>query len=137
MRPTICLTLLLLASSTARAEDASERNWRSPDTPAAKMSRAAGNQLGILEYCQAQHLASSAAVRAERAAIDDAPTPSLSAVHAEELGKKGTLASPDGDQITLAQMAIQHATTVPAMCKDLADSALAFEAFLQQHPPLQ
>ncbi len=134
MRLALFLTALWLPPVVANAQDASAINASSPDTPAAKMSRAAANQLGIMEYCQTQHLASGAAVRAERAAIDGAPPPSLSAVHAEELGKKGTLASPDGDQITLADMATQHATTVPALCKDLADSALAYEEYLHRPP---
>ncbi len=101
-------------------------------SPAAKLSQVAANQLGILEYCRDHGQASEAAVAAEREAFASAPAPSLSTVHAEELGRQGFSVVPDAEQITIDAWATQERTTVTALCKDLADSSLAYQAAIHK-----
>ncbi len=101
-------------------------------SPAAKLSLVAANQLGILEYCHDQGQAGADAVSAEREAFLGAPSTNLSTLHAEELGRHGFSVAPDGQQIGVAALASQQNTTVPALCKDLADSSLQFQAALRK-----
>ena len=101
-------------------------------TPSAKMALASANQLGIVEYCQDHGLAGADALAAERKAAEGGPSSNLSTVRMRELGRQGFSVAPDGDQITLAELAGRQSTTVPALCKDLADSALQFQAAMRQ-----
>ena len=101
-------------------------------SPAAKLSEVAANQLGIIEYCHDKGHAGADAVSAEREAFLGAPSTNLSTVHAEELGRNGYSVAPDGGQIPVADLATQHNTTVPALCKDLADSSLQFQAAIHK-----
>ncbi len=96
-------------------------------SPAAKLSQVAANQLGIMEYCRDHGQASEAAVAAEREAFASAPAPSLSTVHAQELGRQGFSVVPDAEQITIAVWATREGTTISGLCKDLADSSIAFQ----------
>ncbi len=101
-------------------------------TPAAKMALASANQLGILEYCHDHGLAGADALAAERRAFESGPSSNLSTVRTQTLGRQGFSVAPDGDQITIAELARRQATTVAALCKDLADSSLQFEAEMNQ-----
>ena len=101
-------------------------------TPSAKMALASANQLGILEYCRDHDLASADALAAEREAAESGPSSNLSTVRMRELGRQGFSVAPDSDQITLAELAGRQSTTVPALCKDLADSALQFQAAMRR-----
>ena len=102
-------------------------------SPAAKISQVAANQLGILEYCHDHGQAGADAVAAEREAFLRAPSTNLSTVHAEELGRSGFSVTPDAAQITVAELATQLKTTMPALCQDLAQSALEFQAAIHKH----
>ena len=101
-------------------------------TPSAKMALVSANQLGILEYCRDHGLAGADALAAERGAFKSGPSSNLSTVRVQELGRQGFSVSPESDQITIADLAAHQATTVPALCKDLADAALQFQAELRR-----
>ena len=101
-------------------------------SPAAKLSQVAANQLGLIEYCHDTGHAGADAVSAEREAFLGAPSTNLSTVRAEELGRHGFSVAPDGGQIPVADLATQQNTTVPALCKDLADSSLQFQAAIHK-----
>ncbi len=101
-------------------------------TPSAKMALVSANQLGILEYCGDHGLAGADAVAAERKAVQSGPSSNLSTVRMQELGRQGFSVTPDGDQITLGELASRQATTVPALCKDLGQSSLQFQAAMRQ-----
>ncbi len=101
-------------------------------SPAAKLSQVAANQLGIIEYCHDKGQAGADAVSAEREAFLGAPSTNLSTVPAEELGRNGFSVAPDGQQIAVADLATQQNTTVKALCKDLAESSLQFQAAIHR-----
>ena len=102
-------------------------------SPAAKLSEVAANQLGIIEYCHDKGQAGADAVSAEREAFLGAPSTNLSTVRAEELGRNGFSVAPDGGQIPVAELATQQNTTVPALCRDLAEASLQFQAAIHRH----
>ena len=104
-------------------------------SPAAKISQVAANQLGILEYCHDHGQAGADAVAAEHEAFLRAPSTNLSTVHAEELGRQGLSVTPDAAEITVAELAAQQKTTMPALCQDLAQSALEFQAAIHKRAP--
>ncbi len=106
-------------------------------SPAAKLSEVAANQLGIIEYCHDKGHAGADAVSAEREAFLGAPSTNLSTVRAEELGRSGFSVAPDGGQIPVADLATQQNTTVPALCRDLAEASLQFQAAIHRHSPHQ
>ncbi len=90
------------------------------------MARAASaNQLGVLEYCQAQGHTDAAAVAAMRStAARLPPAPSTAATDAAEAaGRQGSIVA-NGTTTTLAGFADTTHTTVPALCKQLADGAV-------------
>ena len=87
--------------------------------------QAAANQLGVMEFCQAQGHADAPAVTAQRDAIGrlpPAPPGAPPTDAAEALGREGTL-SANGAQTTLASLASSHNTTVAALCEQMAASA--------------
>ena len=118
MTPRQLAAVLLILPITAHAQL----------SPAAKLSQVAANQLGIIEYCHDTGQAGADAVSAEREAFLGAPSTHLSTVPAEQLGRRGFSVSPDGQQIPVAELATRQNTTIPALCKDLADSSLQFQA---------
>ena len=101
-------------------------------SPAAKLSQVAANQLGLIEYCHDNGHAGADAVSAEREAFLGAPSTHLSTVPAEELGRRGFSVAPDGQQIPVSALATQQNTTVPALCEDLAQSSLQFQAAIHK-----
>ena len=123
MPPRLTATMMLVLLSSAAAAQLS---------PAAKMSQVAANQVGILEYCHDHGQASDAALAAEQEAFAGAPATSLSTRDSQALGRKGFSVSPDGEQISIAAWAVQEKMTVAALCADLADSSLAFQAAVRK-----
>ena len=102
-------------------------------SPAAKLSEVAANQLGLIEYCHDKGQAGADAVSAEREAFLGAPSTNLSTVRAEELGRSGFSVAPDGGQMPVADLAMRQNTTVPALCRDLAEASLQFHAAIHRH----
>jgi hypothetical protein len=94
---------------------------------------AAANQLGVLEYCQANGDVGPDAVSAEKDVISHMPASAVSTESAEAIGKQGTLAAPNGQQMTLASIATKQDSTVPAMCKQLGSSAVQASAMYKQN----
>lgn len=101
---------LALAATAASAQD----------TDAAVS--AARNQLGVLEYCQAQgHIEGKAAeVQAKMIAMLPAATDEAAAVAAYEKGKTGTVSAMGVEQ-TLADAATAQGVEEAALCAQLAD----------------
>ena len=122
-RPCPLLTVAFLALPIAAQAQLS---------PAAKLSQVAANQLGLIEYCHDQGHAGADAVAAEREAFLGAPSTRLSTLSVEALGRSGLSVGPDGGQIPMAELATSQSTTVAALCKDLAESALAFQAAIHK-----
>ena len=93
--------------------------------PAAMGRVAAANQLGVLEYCRDQGHADAAAVAAMRSTAARLPPAPSTAVTdaAEAAGRQGSIVA-NGTTTTLASFADTAHTTVPALCKQLADSAV-------------
>jgi len=87
------------------------------------LHRAAANQLGVLEYCQAQGNTDGAAVAAQKALMTKLPGSSSNTDDAEALGKQGTV-SVNGNTLTLASAAETQKTTVAALCKQMADTVV-------------
>ena len=92
--------------------------------PMAMARAASANQLGVLEYCQAQGHVDASAVAAMRSATARLPpAPSTAATDAAEVaGRQGSIVA-NGTTTTLASFADTAHTTVPALCKQLADGA--------------
>lgn len=85
---------------------------------------AAANQLGVLEYCQSKGSVGADAVAAQKDVMIRMPAASADTTTAEGQGKNGTLASPNGQTMTLDSVASAQHTTVPALCKQLGASAI-------------
>lgn len=100
----------------------------------AMMRAAAANQVGVMEYCQGRGDVSADAVTAQRAALAHLPGGGAGAEAgpAEALGRQGTLAAPNGTQMTLDSVASAHGTTVAALCKQMGDSAVQSATAMQQ-----
>ena len=81
----------------------------------------AANQLGILEYCQDQGAIDGSAITAQKQVMTRLPAGAPTDA-AEATGRAGSLASPNGTDMTLASMATKGDTTVPALCQKMADS---------------
>ncbi len=90
----------------------------------AMVQAASANQIGVLEYCQAQgHVDASAVAAMRSAAARLFPAPSTAAMDAAEVaGRQGSIVA-NGTTTTLASFADTTHTTVPALCKQLADGA--------------
>ena len=101
--------------------------------PYAPARAAAANQLGIMEYCQGRGDVGADAVAAQRSVIARLPVSSANNDAEEALGKSGTLAAPNGANMTLDSMASAHATTVSDLCKKLGSSAIQSAAAFQQN----
>ncbi len=112
--PLACAALLVSTSAGFAQTD-----------PMAQARTAAYNQVGVMEYCQAKGYADTTAVASQRATLARLPagpvTPEMDA--AETIGKSGTIASPNGTNTTLAEMAGKTNTTEAALCGRLADNA--------------
>ena len=93
--------------------------------PMAMARAASANQLGVLEYCRDQGHTDAAAVAAMRStAARLPPAPSTAATDAAEAtGRQGSIVA-NGTTTTLASFADTTHTTVPALCKQLADGAM-------------
>jgi hypothetical protein len=92
--------------------------------PMATLHAAAANQLGVLEYCHARGDTDSAAIDAQRSVMAKLPpAPEGSTDAAETTGKQGTI-SINGAVMSLASVASDHNTTVPALCKQMADTVV-------------
>lgn len=104
--------------------------------PTAMARQSAANQLGLLEYCQAQGAVGDDAVSAERDMIAGMPAPAttgpVASDQAEALGKQGTMSMPNGQTATLAGMASAHNMTVSALCQQLGSGAVQSAAALRQ-----
>lgn len=106
--------------------------------PMAAGRQAAANQLGVMEFCQAQGFADGDAVTAQRAAFGRLPPPPAGSPPtdaAEALGRQGTL-SMNGTQTTLTDLASTHGTTVAAMCGQMASVAKQVAGQMQGMPSM-
>ena len=92
--------------------------------------QASANQLGILEYCQAQGYTDTSAVTAQKSAIAQLPPSTESTLASEATGKQGTILA-NGTSTTLASMARSHNTTEPALCKQMAENTIRMAAMRQ------
>lgn len=81
----------------------------------------AANQLGVLEYCQSQGAIDGSAIAAQKQVMTRLPAGGPSDA-AEATGRAGSLASPNGTNVTLASMATKGNTTVAALCQQIASS---------------
>ncbi|WBU60262.1 pore-forming ESAT-6 family protein [Paracoccus albus] len=103
---------LAMAASAATAQDAQD--------PDAAVS-AARNQLGVLEYCQAEGHIDGNAVEIQGKMIEMLPaaTDEDAAVAAYEKGKEGTVSAMGVEQ-TLAEAATAQSADEAALCAQLA-----------------
>ncbi len=86
----------------------------------AMMQRAAHNQLGVLEYCQAQGSVDSDTVALQQRMLSMLPTAKVDGLDdAEATGKKG-IVSFAGNRVPLADAAKAQNSTPDAMCKQMA-----------------
>lgn len=90
-----------------------------PEDQARAAYLAAYNQLGILEYCQAQGYVSADVVALQSRMMTLLPTPPdpSGASEAQVIGRQGTIAS--GEQT----MDITDAGTAETVCKEIGDAA--------------
>ena len=126
----VTMSILLLPFCSAMASAQTD--------PTVMMKQAAANQLGLLEYCQAQGALDDKPVTAQRAIMAQIPA-SQTAVptdQAEALGKQGSL-SINGTTMTLASAAATHNTTIDAMCKQIGGAVVQASAMLQQQQQQQ
>ncbi len=86
-----------------------------------------------MEYCQGRGDVGADAVEAQRGAIARLPASSVNNDAQEALGKQGTLAAPNGANMTLDSMASAHGTTVSALCKQLGSAAVQSAAAMRQN----
>ena len=105
--------------------------------PYAAAHSAAANELGVMEYCQGRGDVGADAVTAQRSAIARLPASSANNDADEALGKQGTLAVPNGTNMTLDSMASAHGTTISDLCKKMGSAAIQSAAAYQQNgmPP--
>ncbi len=82
----------------------------------------AANQLGVLEYCQAQGYTDGSAVLAEQGVISRMPAYAGSTAAAEATGKAGTIAA-NGQSVSLSDMAAKGHSTQAGLCQQMAASA--------------
>ena len=101
--------------------------------PYAMAHLSAANQLGMLEYCQAQGFVGADAVGAEQGAMALLPASSVQTEDAEALGKQGMLAAPNGAKMSVASMASAQHTTVAAVCQQMGSAIIQTEAALKQN----
>ena len=81
----------------------------------------AANQLGVLEYCQAQGYTDASAVTAQKGVIARMPAYSGSTEAAEASGKQGTITGA-GTTMSLSDMATKSNTTEAVLCQKMADN---------------
>ncbi len=79
----------------------------------------AANQLGVLEYCQAQGYTDGSAVVAQQGVISRLPAYAGSTAAAEATGKTGTI-SANGQSVSLSDMAARGHATEASMCQQMA-----------------
>ena len=101
--------------------------------PSATARQSAANQLGVLEFCQSHSEVGDDAVNAQRDVISRLPPSTASTDSAEALGKAGTFAASNGQQMSLAEVASQRNTTVSALCKQVGSSSLQAAAAYKQN----
>lgn len=83
---------------------------------------AAANQLGVLEYCQANGHIDGSAITAEKTAISRLPAGTGSTDAAEALGKQGSLLGGNGTNVPMSEMASKGNTTEADLCTRMASS---------------
>ena len=79
----------------------------------------AANQLGVLEYCQAQGYTDGSAVLAQQGVISRMPAYAGSTAAAEATGKTGTIAA-NGQSVSLSDIAAKGHSTEAGMCQQMA-----------------
>ena len=101
----------------------------------ARLSNA--NQLGLMEYCQANGWADQAAVESQRSAGSSLPAAANTSglADAEAAGKKGDLLN-NGAPMPLASMARQSNTTEQALCGKFVDAAKTVETQRRSMPAM-
>lgn len=100
--------------------------------PMAMAHTAAANQLGILEYCQSKGAVGDDAIAAQKDVIGHLAASSTDTSAAEQTGKQGSLATMNGQTMTLDSVASGQHTTVPDLCKQLGVSAIRSSAIYKQ-----
>ncbi len=96
----------------------------------AMMQRAAHNQLGVLEYCQAQGSVDADTIALQQRVLGMLPPAKVDGLdEAEATGKKG-IVSFAGHQVPLADAAKAQNSTPDAMCKQMASMLKAQAAQL-------
>ena len=85
----------------------------------AMLHDSAANQLGVLEYCQAQGYTDGSAVLAQQGVISRMPAYAGSTAAAEATGKTGTIAA-NGQSISLSDMASRGHSTEASVCQQMA-----------------
>lgn len=83
---------------------------------------AAANQLGVLEYCQANGHIDGSAITAQKTVITRLPAGTGSTDAAEALGKQGSLLGGNGANVPMSQMASKGNTTEADLCTRMAGS---------------
>ena len=82
----------------------------------------AANELGVLEYCQAQGHIDGSAITAQKTMITRLPAGTGSTDDAEALGKQGTLLGANGTNVPMSAMASRGNTTEADLCTRMAGS---------------
>lgn len=96
----------------------------------ATVQRAAHNQLGVLQYCQAQGAVGDDVVALQRRLLGMLPPAQVDGLdEAEAAGKAGTVEFA-GSKVALADAARSQNSTPDAMCKRMADMLKAQAAQL-------
>lgn len=121
----LCMGVFLcgLASAAGPAQAQQPPGGAMPPDMQAMMHQAAANQLGILEYCQANGFADAGAVALQRAQIAAMPpvrSPGLSPglAQAEAAGRRGVVQA-GGQDMPLVQAAQANGTSVQALCRQI------------------
>lgn len=83
---------------------------------------AAANELGVLEYCQANGHIDGTAITAQKTAITRLPAGTGSTDAAEALGKQGSLLGGNGTNVPMSEMASKGNTTEADLCTRMAGS---------------
>ena len=94
------------------------------------MHRAAYNQLGVLEFCQAQGNVGPDVIALQKRMIGMLPPAQVDGLDtAEAAGKRGVVQM-GGNEVAIPDAAKAHGSTVQAMCKQMGDMLTAQAANL-------
>ena len=90
--------------------------------PMAMARNSAANELGVLEYCQANGHIDGSSISAQKTVVARLPAGGGSTDAAEALGRHGTLLGGNGTNVPISDMASRGNTTEADLCTRMAGS---------------